>query len=84
MKPRDVLNKLKWGDKNLSSARVTIIHRGTEGDVMEIKGENITELGRGFMTVRSSAGDLEIPYHRIVKIESGGKLIWVRRGWSSS
>ncbi|MEM3519866.1 MAG: RNA repair domain-containing protein [Candidatus Hadarchaeales archaeon] len=84
MKPRDVLNKLKWGGKNLSSIRVTIIHRGAEGNLMEIKGENIAELGRGFMRVKSSGGDVEIPYHRIVKIQSGEKLIWVRKRWSSS
>lgn len=84
MKPRDVLNKLKWGEGGLKFAKITIIHRGAEGDRRVINGSCISELERGVMVVRSADGEVRIPYHRILKIENHEKIIWERRRWSSS
>ena len=78
MKPRDVLNRLKWYEKNLKRASVVILHRGAPGDRREIKGKDIENLGKGFMSVRSAEGEVEIPYHRILKIEVDGKVVWER------
>lgn len=77
MGPRDVLNKLKWHpDMDLDKARVTIRHRGAPGDKLEISGENIRNLGSGFMRIKREDKIVRIPYHRILKIESSGKTIW--------
>jgi len=78
MKPRDVLNKLKWYGQNLDRATVTIIHRGAPNDRREINGKDIINLGKGFMNVRSPEGEVEIPYHRIVKIKVDNKVVWER------
>jgi uncharacterized protein (UPF0248 family) len=81
MNPRDILNKLKWGGKGeLGEARVTILHRGAPSDRRVIKGTDILELGRGFMRVVSPEGEVEIPYHRVLEVEAGGRLLWRRRG----
>lgn len=80
MGPRDVLNKLKWHpDFRLKDAEITIIHRGAPGDKRVIKGENITEIGSGFMHVGTDLERVKIPYHRILKIETPENVIWERR-----
>lgn len=75
MGAREVLNKLKWGGRDeLGGAEITIIHRGAPGDRRVIKGAEVIELGHGFMLVTSPDGEVYIPYHRITKIQSGGKV----------
>jgi uncharacterized protein (UPF0248 family) len=69
---------LKWGSKDLNKARVTILHRGAPGDQRLIGGGEILELGRGFMRVRSPEGEVEIPYHRVLRIEVEGRTVWER------
>ena len=78
MHPREVLNRLKWCEKTLERATVTIVHRGAPADIKEIAGNRIKRLGRGFMTVEQPGGEVEIPYHRIVKIALNGKVVWER------
>ena len=83
MGPREELNKLKWGGGDgLRLAKVTILHRGAPGDKRVIGGEEILELGRGFIRVSSPEGEVEIPYHRVLRIEVKGQVIWQRGGVS--
>lgn len=80
MRAYDVLSKLKWHPEfSLSEARVTILHRGAPGDVRIVRGDDILELGRAFMRIRSPEGEVEIPYHRILRIETKGKSLWQKR-----
>ncbi|MEW6222689.1 MAG: RNA repair domain-containing protein [Candidatus Hadarchaeota archaeon] len=81
MRPRDILNGLKWGSRDLKAARVTIIHRGAPSDRKVIEGKDILELGRGFMRVVSEGEEVEIPYHRIITIEVGGNVKYKKRGY---
>ena len=77
MGPREMLNKLKWGGEDeLQIAKVTILHRGAPNDKRVIEGSDILELGRGFMHVASPEGEVEIPYHRILRIEARGEILW--------
>ena len=70
--PREVLNRLRWGEGSLSGVLVTYTHRGAPGDVLTIGGEEITELGRSFFSTRNG----KIPYHRIVRIEKDGEAVF--------
>lgn len=77
MGSRDALNKLKWHpDLNLNEAEVTIVHRGAPGNKRTIEGKNILDLGSGFMLVKRDNEEAEIPYHRILKIETPEEIIW--------
>jgi len=76
--PREVLNRLKWSEGSLGRARITIIHRGAPGDQRVIAGSDIVSLGRGFMTVRGAEGKVEIPYHRVLRVEVDGRVVWDR------
>ena len=71
----EILNKLKW-DKRYDFEKVKIyyVSRGAEGDIAIITGKEIKELGKMFIETASSY----IPYHRIIKIEYEGKLIFTR------
>ncbi len=80
MGPREVLNKLRWsGTNELQNVKITILHRGAPGDKRVIEGAEILELGRGFMRVASPDEEVYIPYHRILKIEAGGRAVWEKR-----
>jgi len=76
--PREVLNRLKWSEGSLDRARITIVHRGAPGDQRVIAGSDIVLLGRSFMTVRGAEGEVEIPYHRILRVEVDGRTVWTR------
>ena len=75
---REELNRLKWTG-GLEHARVTILHRGAPSDKRVVEGREIIELGRGFVRVGSPGSEVEIPYHRILRIEARGKLLWQKR-----
>jgi uncharacterized protein (UPF0248 family) len=70
--PRQVLNRMRWGEGGLQGAVVTYIHRGGPDDLASVKGEDIAELGRSFFTV----GEGQIPYHRIIRIEKDGEVVF--------
>lgn len=80
MTPREVLNELKWRDRALARARVTYRHRGAPHDERTIEGNDIAELGRSFFELRSTRPfSSSIPYHRVLRIEVDGALVWERR-----
>ena len=74
--PREVLNELKWSkDKGLDDAVITYLHRGALGDIMTITGSDIMELERSFFVT----ADSKIPYHRILRIELRGVVLYEER-----
>jgi hypothetical protein len=70
--PREVLNRIKWRDGDMSKVLVTYVHRGAPGDLACIRGEDIKNLGRSFFLI----GESEVPYHRVVKIENDGEEVF--------
>lgn len=56
----------------MGGVSVTYVHRGAPGNLATVKGECITELGRSFFIV----GDGRIPYHRVVRIEKDGEVVF--------
>lgn len=70
--PREVLNRLRWGDGTLMGVVVTYVHRGVPGDLLSVRGEDITDLGRSFFSI----GEGRVPYHRIVRIERKGEVVF--------
>jgi uncharacterized protein (UPF0248 family) len=71
--PREVLNRLKWTEgESLDEAVIFYIHRGAPGDVASVTGADIVSLGRGFFDLDEAS----IPYHRILRIEYRGEVIF--------
>jgi len=79
--PREVLNKLKWNDgESLDGAMIWYVHRGAPGDMMRISGRQIRNLGASFF----ETDDATIPYHRIVRIEYQGEIVFDKEQESKS
>ena len=77
MGPRDTLNRLRWHPEfKLRDAKVAIVHRGLPGNIRVIEGGDIKELGPAFMRVVTPEGEVQIPYHRILRIEAQGRILW--------
>lgn len=77
MGPREVLNKLKWHpEMKVEKAEITIRHRGASKDRLKIPGNKIVDLGSGFMRVKRGNKEVQIPYHRVLKIDTPEKTIW--------
>ena len=71
--PREVPNRLKWNaSENLDEAIIQYVHRGAPGDVMSVNGSDIVSLDQGFF----ETADSSIPYHRIVRIEYRGRVVF--------
>lgn len=73
----NVLNRLKWTGK-LKDCEVVILHRGAEGDRKTIKGRNIGEVKKGHF-LYGDGKETHIPYHRVLEVRAGGKVVWKRR-----
>jgi len=73
--PRDILNKLKWCGQ-MRNVRITILHRGAPGNQRTFTEREIARLGKSFIHIRSGPGEVQIPYHRILRIEAGKKVLW--------
>ncbi len=73
---KEVLNELKWrDDRYLDEAEIYYVHRGAPGDYKIIRGFEIIDLGRSFITLEHG----KIPYHRVFKIIYEGKAILSRK-----
>jgi uncharacterized protein (UPF0248 family) len=74
--PRDVLNRLRWspGEKGLGDVSVVILHRGAPGDRRTLDAWDIIRMGKGSF----ETSDATIPYHRVLEILEGGKVVYRR------
>lgn len=71
---KNVLDMILWHpEMDIKQSKITYIHRGAKGNLKTIEGDDINKLGRGFLILDE---DTHIPYHRIIKIQYKGKLIW--------
>lgn len=77
---KDFLNDLKWHHDALDRALVHYVHRGAPGDERAVPGSQIVELGHSFFTLLQAEGRSgSIPYHRILRIDLDGALVWERK-----
>ncbi|GAB6055331.1 DUF504 domain-containing protein [Methanobacterium movens] len=71
---KSILNLLMWHpEKKLSTCKITYIHRGSPYNLKTVPGSKIKKIEKGFLVLKE---DIQIPYHRIIKIECPDKLIW--------
>lgn len=69
-----ILDMLIWHpEKDIRRCQVTYSHRGLKGNLKTIPATDIQGLEGGFMIMVDGA---MVPYHRIIKIECDGKIIW--------
>lgn len=54
---------------------ITYVHRGAPGDVLEVTGRDVRDVARGWLVLEGA----QIPWHRVLRIELDGDLVWERR-----
>lgn len=77
--PRATLNELKWRWQALDEARIVYKHRGAPDDEATAEGSDIVALGRSFITLERPEGTVQLPYHRVFRIDRGDEEIWNRQ-----
>jgi uncharacterized protein (UPF0248 family) len=71
--PREILNRLKWTvGESLDEATIWYLHRGAPRDRLSLSGSTITSMDKGFFETDEAV----IPYHRILRIEYRGKIVF--------
>lgn len=80
MRPREVLNKLKWHpDFVFEEYTVVYLHRGAPKNERSISCRDIVALEHSDFVLPE---DVHIPYHRVLRIlDKEGKVIWRKPGW---
>ena len=78
--PRDIFNEIKWKGYDLCKCKVYYINRGSPRDIATFEGDGIMEIGTVFVILMGIPYEKYIPYHRMTRIEYGGKAVFVRHG----
>jgi uncharacterized protein (UPF0248 family) len=74
----ELLNKIKW-DKNLNPSEYSIFYFDRIRKVLiEIEYNDIKRVDKGLITVEMGRKEVNIPLHRIRRVERKGRLVWER------
>lgn len=75
-----VLDEHRWSPyKSLINLKIKYIHRGAKGNVKVISGKDIKSLEKSFFVIDVEGREVRIPYHRILEIWDGDRLIWKKK-----
>lgn len=78
--PKGLLNEIKWkGGCDLSKCTIYYVNRGSPDDTAVVEGSQINEIGKGFLILEGIPYEKYIPYHRIIKIEYEGLVIFEKK-----
>jgi uncharacterized protein (UPF0248 family) len=74
--PKIILNEIKWRDKfDLDKIIIYYLHRGSPNNIKMLNGVEIVKIGKSFIETNSS----HIPFHRILEIKYGDKILFDRK-----
>lgn len=76
--PRTTLNEIKWRFDALDEVTIHYEHRGAPDDTTQAEGADVHELGRSFITLTRAGERVQIPYHRVQRIERDGEVVFDR------
>lgn len=82
MRPREVLNKLKWHpDFEFEEYTVVFVHRGAPKNERSVSCEEIVRLEHSDFILVGLDGETHIPYHRVLRIlDKDGNIVWRKPG----
>ncbi len=75
-----ILDEHMWSPyKSMMNLKIKYIHRGVKGNVKVICGKDIKYLEKSFFVIEVEGKEVRIPYHRILEIWEGDRIIWKKR-----
>jgi uncharacterized protein (UPF0248 family) len=75
MRPREILNKLKWHpDFDFEEYEVVYVHRGAPNNEKRVSCRDIVDLEHSDFVLQEGT---HIPYHRVLRIlDKDGTVMW--------
>lgn len=75
---KNVFNYILWGVEASEDFEISFVHRGVEGGINVIRGDEVKEVGRSWFTISTGNDESFIPFHRVkvVKNVETGEVLW--------
>jgi len=75
----ELLNKIKW-DKNLNPDEYSLFYLDrVSNKLIKIEYNSIKKIEGSFIFLEKNGEEVNIPLHRIKRVERKGKLVWERK-----
>ncbi|MEM3670338.1 MAG: RNA repair domain-containing protein [Thermoprotei archaeon] len=79
---RDLFNRLKWDPSMRQGGRVSYVNRENGRPMLvELSFDEVTDVAKSYFRVGIGEKAKYIPYHRVVWIKCGSKLLWRSPRW---
>lgn len=75
---KDLLNKIKWDDKENPKDYTLFYYDRIENKLKEIKFLDIKEVSDNFLLTEINNKETNIPLHRIRKVKKKEEVVWQR------
>lgn len=76
---KEVFDELRWHpEKSLEGVEIDYLHRGAPGDKVTVKAEEVERFSRGYMVLLRGGRETHIPYHRVLEVRKGDKVLFRR------
>lgn len=74
----ELLSRMEWGEGiPLEELEFVVVHRGAPGDRRVLAAPEVVGRDRSYLHLEGGAA---VPYHRVVEVRHGGRVIWSREG----
>ena len=75
---KDLLNKIKWDEKEQPEDYVIGYEDRIAKGIMELKFTDIKRLEGTFMIIEKNLEEVNIPLHRVRVVKKKGEIVWKR------
>lgn len=75
---QDLLNKIKWDERENPEDYILLYFDRVKQKLKELKYTEIKRIEGTFMLVDISGKEINIPLHRIRKVQKQGEIVWER------
>lgn len=76
---RELLNKIKYSPGEKAENYVLFYHDRVEGKLKELGLGEVENVEEGFLVLERKGEEVNIPLHRIKRVEKEGKVVWERK-----
>ncbi len=75
-----IFDELKWHpEKSLEGVEIVYLHRGAPDDRITVKATEVERFERGYFVLLRRGREVYIPYHRILEVKKGDKILYRKK-----